>query len=129
MATLLIETKEVRALVVQFDDLAALVKAAYRTEAYIQRQLPRAEMLVDMGRVEKKAFEPSVRAAFNEELKAITPFMTAELWLQDLVNLGELPEAHYLINYGKKPEFVPGDVKDYVKRLEAELKAKGAVPA
>jgi hypothetical protein len=124
MATLLIETKEMRALVLQFDDLAALVKAAYRTEAYIQRQLPRAEMLVDMGRVEKKAFEPSVRAAFDEELKAITPFMTAELWLQDLVNRGELPEAHYLINYGKKIEFDGGKVKPEVERLEAAMKGE-----
>jgi hypothetical protein len=127
MATLLIETKEVRALMIQVDDLHKLVKAVYKTDGFIVRRVMRGEVLMDLGRIEKKEMHPEWQEQFNLEVGAITPLLPPEVWVQDLVNRNELPEAHYLLNLGRKIEHDGGTVKQSVLDLQAEL--KGAVTA
>lgn len=123
MATLLIETKEVRALQIQLDDLHALIKAVYKTEGYLIRTAARAEVLVDVGSFVQRPMSPDLKADFERELQLITPMLFARDVIQDLVNRGDLPEAHYLINYGRKrDEFVSGGkVNASVLNLQASI--------
>jgi hypothetical protein len=127
MATLLIETKVVKALQIQVDDLHRLVKAVYKTDGFIVRRTMRGEVLLDLGPIEKKAMPPAWQAQFDLEVGEITPLLPPEMWVQDLVNKGELPEGHYLVNLGKKEEHDGGQVKDYVLKLQAEIAAANAV--
>jgi hypothetical protein len=123
MATLLIETKVVKALQVHVDDLASLLAAVWKQPVEIV-MLPHRN-LVDMG--ELRAFDGVAYEAteYSEHL----PFSFAGYALQEMVNRGELPEAHYLINLGVKDEHDGGKVKDYVEKLQAQIAEANAVAA
>ena len=128
MATLLIETKEVRALEIQFDDLEKLLKAVHKKVVFVVRKTMRGEVLVDAGRYTQGKLSADKDHALWEELTEPMPFLSLELAIEDLVNRGELPEGHFLVNLGEKvDEFASGGiVRPGVLALQ---KALAEVPA
>jgi hypothetical protein len=82
--------------------------------------------LVDMGELRSMDATAYEETEYSEHL----PFSFVGYALQEMVNRGELPEGHYLLDLAAKKEFDGGQVKDYVVKLQAEIAAaKEAVPA
>lgn len=123
MATLLIETKVVKAFQVQLEDVEALLSKVFVTKVLLRRPA-RAEVLVDMGKFERNVLQNGVAIEeMNWELKQPTPLLPLKTAFQELVNRGELPEGHYLLNLGKKEEHDGGKVKPYVLDLQKSMAA------
>ncbi|MFT4064341.1 hypothetical protein [Paraburkholderia sp.] len=118
MATLLIETKVVKALQVNVEDLQALLAAVWRQPVTIV-MLPHRN-LVDMGELRKLEGTAYEAVEYSEHV----PFSFAGYAMQEMVNRGELPEGHYLLNLGAKQEHDGGQVKDYVVKLQNEIAAR-----
>lgn len=128
MASLLIETKVVKALQVQLEDVNALLHEVHKKPVFFHRPA-RGEVLMDVGRIVRQPMSDAALASFDADMKMPTPFLAPAVLFQDLVNRGELPEGHYLVNLGHMAEHDGGQVKDYVLKLQAEIAEANAVPA
>jgi hypothetical protein len=130
MATLLIETKVVKALQVQIDDVEALLRKVHKKEGLYLAVAGRGqESLKQVGRFVQGDLSELEAKELQDELSAITGLIRPSIAFQDLVNRRELPEGAYLLNLGQKEEHDGGQVKDYVLKLQAEIAKAKAVAA
>lgn len=124
MATLLIETKVVKALQVQIDDVEALLRKVHKKpELYLAIAGRGKELMAQVGHMVQGDLSEVEAKELREELKQITALIRVPLAFQDLVNRGELPEATYLLNLGAKEEHDGGQVKPYVLDLQKSIAA------
>lgn len=101
MATLLIETKEVKALDVNLTDVSALIDAVYKKPVEIGPFF--GSVMVDIGTFTRAPMERVRQDTFNRRVRVgrLYSMDMADLF-QDLVNRDELPEGRYLLNTSPK---------------------------
>jgi hypothetical protein len=125
MATLLIETKEVRALEVHAEDLQALLRAVHKVPLVVLIYT-RPDVRIDLGSFKVEPMSQDEKDLLADTLKLGSLGIAAlEEAIQDLVNRDELPEGHYLLNASAKvDEFASGGtVNRSVLNLEASIAA------
>jgi hypothetical protein len=118
MATLLIETKEVKALQVNIDDLQALLSASYNKPVEITGI--ERDRLLDVGKYRVTGVSMK---ALDGEIGKDLPISFIGYAIQEMVNRDELPEGHYLLDTAlKQDEFADGGtVKSAVIELQAQI--------